>query len=427
MRRFLYIETMDKEQLKRVVLDQKNYFSNRNNLIDRDINYGMYIRTAQIVVISGVRRCGKSCLLSLFRQKMNLTEKQYCYLNCDDERLQLNESLLDQLYSLHLEMYGTEPVFFFDEVQAVPKWEKFVNRMYELGHKVFVTGSNAHLLSSEIATSLTGRNRVITLFPFSFKEYLRYKGHQYHLEALTTMEKSRLLADLNAYQRTGGFPLVVQEEDMEILNAWFQDILYRDVVSRYRLSQVKELRQMAIYLFSNVGKPFSYSTLQKVSELKSLSSVSDYLQYLEQSYLFFYLPKFDYSVKKQMLNSKKLYVIDAGAINRLGFHFSEEKGRLLENTVFLELLRRGKEVYYYRGEKECDFVIVENGKVVEAIQVTDKINEQDKDREVGGLKEAINTFHLENAKIIVYDRDDCLTDGVDVPLVSVWEWLIIGR
>ena len=275
---------MDKEQLKRVVLDQKNYFSNRNNLIDRDINYDTYIRTAQIVVISGVRRCGKSCLLSLFRQKMNLTEKQYCYLNCDDERLQLNESLLDQLYSLHLEMYGTEPVFFFDEVQAVPKWEKFVNRMYELGHKVFVTGSNAHLLSSEIATSLTGRNRVITLFPFSFKEYLRYKGHQYHLEALTTMEKSRLLADLNAYQRTGGFPLVVQEEDMEILNAWFQDILYRDVVSRYRLSQVKELRQMAIYLFSNVGKPFSYSTLQKVSELKSLSSVSDYLQYLEQSY-----------------------------------------------------------------------------------------------------------------------------------------------
>ena len=415
---------MDKDHLKRVMLDQKDYFLNRNNLIYRDINYNLYIRTSQIVVISGVRRCGKSCLLALFRQKMQLSGKEFCYLNCDDERLRLDEMLLDQVYSLHLELFGTEPVFFFDEIQLVPHWEKFVNRMYEYGHKVFVTGSNARLLSSEIATALTGRNRVITLFPFSFNEYLRFKGHEYQLDALTTATKSQLLADLNAYQRTGGFPLVVQEDDLEILNAWFQDILYRDVVTRYRLSQVKELRQMATYLFSNVGKPFSYSTLQKVSELKSTSTVSDYLQYLEQSYLFFYLPKFDYSIKKQMLNSKKLYAIDAGAINRLGFHFSEEKGRLLENTVYLELLRRGKEVYYHRGEKECDFVVFENGQIIEALQVTDKLTEQDKDREIGGLKEALETYHIDNGKIIVYDRDDGLTQGVDVPVVSAWQWLM---
>ena len=410
--------------MKRVMLDQKAYFLNRNNLIYRDIDYDLYSRTSQIVVISGVRRCGKSCLMALFRQKMNLSEKEFCYLNCDDERLLLDDLLLDQLHTLHLEMYGTKPVFFFDEVQMVPHWEKFVNRMYECGHKVFVTGSNARLLSSEIATTLTGRNRVITLFPFSFKEYLRFKGHEYQLNALTTVAKAQLLADLNAYQKTGGFPLVVQENDIEILNAWFQDILYRDVVSRYRLSQVKELRQMAIYLFSNVGKPFSYSTLQKVSELKSTNSVSNYLQYLEQSYLFFYLPKFDYSVKKQMLNSKKLYVIDAGAINRLGFHFSEEKGRLLENTVYLELLRQGKEVYYHKGKKECDFVVFENGQIVEAIQVTDKLTNQNKDREVGGLKDALETYHIENGKIIVYDRDNSLTEGIDVPVVSAWQWLL---
>lgn len=415
---------MDKDQLKRVMLDQKAYFLNRNNLIYRDIDYDLYSRTSQIVVISGVRRCGKSCLMALFRQKMNLSEKEFCYLNCDDERLLLDDLLLDQLHTLHLEMYGTKPVFFFDEVQMAPHWEKFVNRMYECGHKVFVTGSNARLLSSEIATTLTGRNRVITLFPFSFKEYLRFKGHEYQLNALTTVAKAQLLTDLNAYQKTGGFPLVVQENDIEILNAWFQDILYRDVVSRYRLSQVKELRQMAIYLFSNVGKPFSYSTLQKVSELKSTNSVSNYLQYLEQSYLFFYLPKFDYSVKKQMLNSKKLYVIDAGAINRLGFHFSEEKGRLLENTVYLELLRQGKEVYYHKGKKECDFVVFENGQIVEAIQVTDKLTNQNKDREVGGLKDALETYHIENGKIIVYDRDNSLTEGIDVPVVSAWQWLL---
>lgn len=415
---------MDKDQLKRILLDQKSYFKNRNNLICRDVDYDLYIRTSQIVVISGVRRCGKSCLLALFRQKMDLSEKEFCYLNCDDERLQLDETLLDQVHSLHLELFGKEPVFFFDEIQMVPHWEKFVNRMYECGHKIFVTGSNARLLSSEIASALTGRNRVITLFPFSFKEYLRFKGHEYQIDALTTAAKSQLLADLNAYQWTGGFPLVLQENDLEILHTWFQDILYRDVVSRYRLSQVKELRHLAIYLFSNVSKPFSYSTLQKVSELKSTSSVSEYLQYLEQSYLFFYLPKFDYSVKKQMLNSKKLYVIDAGAINRLGFHFSEEKGRLLENTIYLELLRRGKEVYYHRGEKECDFVVFENGQIIEAMQVTDKLTEQDKNREIDGLKEAMETYHVENGKIIVYDSDNSLTKGIDVPVVSAWQWLL---
>lgn len=415
---------MDKDQLKRVVLDQKAFFLRKNNLIYRDIDYDKYIQTAQVVVISGVRRCGKSSLLALFRQKMALTNHDFCYLNCDDERLQLDELLLDQLYSLHLEMYGKEPVFFFDEVQTIPHWEKFVNRMYEYGHKVFVTGSNSQLLSSEIATTLTGRNRVITLFPFSFKEFIRFKKHEYQIDTLTTLAKSQLLADLNTYQKIGGFPLVVQENDLEILNAWFQDIIYRDVVARYRLSQVKELRQIAIYLFSNVGKPFSYSTLQKISELKSLSSVSVYLQYLEQSYLFHYLPKFDYSVKKQMLNPKKLYVVDAGATNRLGFHSSEDKGRLLENTIFLELLRRGKEVYYHKGDKECDFVIVEKGKVVEALQVTDKLDEQNKVREVEGLKEAMTTYQLENGKIIVYDRDDTLLDGIDVPVVSAWQWLL---
>ena len=162
---------MDREKLKEILLDQKFSFTNKRNLIDRDISLDKYLTTNQIVVISGVRRCGKSSLLSIIKNKLSLNEEDYCYFNFDDERIVADVNVMNDIYALHLELYKKEPVFFFDEIQVIKGWEKFVNRMYESGHKIFVTGSNAKLLSSEISTSLTGRNKVIDLFPFSFSEY----------------------------------------------------------------------------------------------------------------------------------------------------------------------------------------------------------------------------------------------------------------
>src|SRR5690554_3848122 len=414
---------MKKQDLQAVLVDQKELFLQKTGLIERDIPLDSFLRTSQVVVITGVRRCGKSSLMCLIREALKLNDSEFCYCNFDDERIVPYPRLLSDIHALHLEMYRTEPVFFLDEVQLVPGWEKFVNRMYEQGLKVFVTGSNAQLLSSELATTLTGRTKILELFPFSFFEYLRYFNKKYSLDQLSVAQRSSLKSDLTKYLSNGGFPLVVKENDVDLLNGWFQDILYRDIVARYNLTSIAELKQTAIYLITNMGKLFSYSTLQKVSGLKSSSSVKDFLGYFEASYLFYYVRKFDYSVKKQILNSRKLYVIDNGIHIRLGVNFSENKGRLLENAVFVELLRRKKEVFYYNGKNECDFLIVENLEVKEAIQVTYEINEHNVERELKGLKEAAKEHQITRLTLIVFEDLKYQVDK-DINVITLYDWLL---
>jgi len=416
---------MNKDRLKEIMFDQKDVFNSKKHLIERDIELEKYIAGGQIVIISGIRRCGKSSLLFLIKQKINLDDSEYCYFNFDDERIIPDISVLEQIYNIHIEVYGKEPVLFLDEIQNISAWEKFVNRMYEQGAKIYVTGSNANLLSSEISTSLTGRNKIIELFPFSFNEYLRFTGNKYNLSRITTKSKSLLVKEFNTYFEKGGFPLVVKENDIELINSYFQDILYRDIISRYRLTQVNEIKQIGLYFSANVGKLFSYATLQKISGVKSLSSIKDYLYYYAQSYMFFYLKKFDYSVKKQIMNPKKVFTIDPGFANRIGFNFSENKGRILENIVFLELLRRGKEVFYHSSKNECDFVIKEGLEIVEAIQVSYMINVSNEQREYAGLQEAMQTYKLQKGLLLTYDTENTSPSGRgEIKVKPVWKWLL---
>jgi predicted AAA+ superfamily ATPase len=416
---------MNKERLKEIMFDQKDVFNSKTNQIERDINLEKYIVTSQVVIISGVRRCGKSSLLYLLKEKMNLSDSAFCYFNFDDERVIADISILENLYNLHIEVFGTEPVLFLDEIQNVDNWEKFVSRMYETGVKIFVTGSNAKLLSSEIATSLTGRNKIIELFPFSFNEYLRYQKKSYQKNKLTSKSKSLLINDFNSFFEMGGFPLVVKENDLELINSYFQDILYRDIISRYRLSQTDEIKQIGLYFASNIGKLFSYLTLQKISGIKSLSSIKNYLYYYEQSYLFFYLKKFDYSVQKQIMNPKKVYSIDQAFAHRLGFNFSENKGRVLENIIYIELLRRGKEVFYHALQNECDFVTKQGMNIVEAIQVTWQLSTYNYDREINGLQEAIDLYKLKKGTLIFMNETELsLKIPGNIELIPVWKWLL---
>lgn len=416
---------MNKQRLKEIMLDQKEVFNRPRNLIERDIDLEMYIATSQVVVISGIRRCGKSSLLFLLKEKMGLTEEKYCYFNFDDERITPEISILENIVTLHIEIYGTFPALFLDEIQNIPGWEKFINRMYEQGTKAFITGSNARLLSSEIATSLTGRNKVIELYPFSFSEYLRFLQKEYNLGKLTPAKRALMQKDFNEYLEIGGFPLVVRENDLELINSYYQDILYRDIVSRYRLSQVNELKELGLYFAANIGKLFSYATLQKISGIKSLSSIKEYLDYFRQSYLYYYLPKFDYSVKKQIMNPKKVYAIDPGFANRLGFRFSEDRGRLIENVVFNELLRRGHEVYYHSGKYECDFVLKTGTEVVGLIQVTDRLHHENTAREINGLKEAMQLYKQPAGLLLVNDPvTEFLDMEKDVSIQNVEQWLL---
>ena len=416
---------MNKDRLKEIMFDQKDVFNSRKRLIRRDIALEKYIETSQVVIISGIRRCGKSSLLFLIKEEMKLEESDFCYVNFDDERIIAEVSILEEIYNHHLEVYGKEPILFFDEIQNIGNWEKFVNRMYEQGVKIFVTGSNAKLLSSEISTSLTGRNKLIELLPFSFSEYLRYKENHYDLNHLTSKSKSLLQKDFNTYMQTGGFPLVVKENDTELVNGYFQDILYRDIISRYRLTQVNEIKQIGLYFASNVGKLFSYATLQNISGVKSLSSIKDYLSYYEQSYLFSYLKKFDYSVKKQIMNSKKVYTVDPAFASRLGFNFSGNKGRILENIVYIELFRRGCEVYYYSGNNECDFLVRKSLSLVKAIQVVYQLDKTNYEREYRGLQEAMQTYGIPQGVLITNSTEESfIPEQEGIEIIPVWKWLL---
>ena len=416
---------MNKDRLKEIMLDQKDAFNNTKHLIRRNIPLEKYIKTSQIVIISGIRRCGKSSLLRLIREEMKLEAPDFCYFNFDDERILAEVSILEELFNLHIELYGKEPMLFFDEIQNVGNWEKFINRKYEQGVKIFVTGSNAKLLSSEISTSLTGRNKLIELFTFSFSECLLFQGRKYDIDRLTSKSRALLQKDFNTYMQTGGFPLVVKENDTELVNGYFQDILYRDIISRYRLTQVNEIKQIGLYFASNIGKLFSYSTLQSISGVKSLSSIKDYLSYYELSYLFSYLKKFDYSVKKQIMNSKKVYTADHAFAARLGFNFSENKGRILENIVYTELLRRDCEVYYYSGNNECDFLIKKGLTIVNAIQVVDQLDRTNYEREYRGLQEAMQTYRIPQGMLITNSIETSVIPEYEgIEIVSVWKWLL---
>ena len=218
---------------------------------------------------------------------------------------------------------------------------------------------------------------------------------------------------------------MVKENDTELVNGYFQDILYRDIISRYRLTQVNEIKQIGLYFASNIGKLFSYSTLQSISGVKSLSSIKDYLSYYEHSYLFSYLKKFDYSVKKQIMNSKKVYTADHAFATRLGFNFSENKGRILENIVYIELLRRGCEVYYYSGNNECDFLIKKGLNIVKAIQVVDQLDKTNYEREYRGLQEAMQTYRIPQGILITNSTEvSVFPEHEGIEIISVWKWLL---
>jgi hypothetical protein len=381
--------------------------------------------TRQVVIVSGIRRCGKSSLLRLFKDKMGLSDPGYCYFNFDDERISRDPEILGQIHEIHLELFETEPVFFFDEIQNVSGWEKFINRMYERGSKIFVTGSNARLLSSEISTSLTGRNRVLALYPFSFSEYLKFRGIAFQPGKLSTTAKARLRGAFHQYMETGGFPLIIQEQDLELIHSYFQDILYRDIISRYRISQVDEIRQIGIYFASNIGKLFSYSTLQQVSGVKSTNSIKEYLEYYRQAWLFYYLRKFDYSIRKQIMNPKKVYTADPALANRLGMNFSANKGRVAENIVYVELLRRGCDVYYHSGKNECDFLIREGLKITGAIQVCITLHDGNETREMKGLAEAMEIHQLDHGLLLTLDDESEITfNGKKIITIPIWKWLI---
>jgi hypothetical protein len=283
------------------------------------------------------------------------------------------------------------------------------------------------MLSRELGTHLTGRYTRKELYPFSFKEFLRFKEADIpETGLLATNERALLKRHFNEYFELGGFPAYLKSGNKEYLKSLYESVLYRDVMVRNNLTNEKELLELVYYISSNAGKLMSYNSLAKVVGVRNATTISKYVAYLQDSYLIFMVNKYDVSLKKQIQNAKKGYLIDLGLLRTLAFHHTEDNGRLLENLVFLELKRRDKEIYYHSQKKECDFVVKDKTKIVEAIQVSWSIEaESTYNRELAGLLDAMNTYGLKEGLILTESMNrEIDVEGYKVRVLPVWKWML---
>lgn len=359
--------------------------------------------SGRIRIISGIRRCGKSTYLrEQFRDS-----GQALFLNFEDPRLEGFD--LQDFYKLEsiAEKKGMR-FFVFDEIQNVPEWEQYVRSAYDRKKKFFLTGSNASMLSRELGTKLTGRYRQTELFPFSYSEYLQFRKLQKGKESL------------ERYLLEGGFPEYLEENDPEYLRTLLRDIVSRDIAVRRNLRNESDLIRLAVFLLSNCGKEFSYNRITGSLQIRSVRTTIDYCDFLRESYLVDYIPRFSWSVRQQQNNPKKVYGVDTGLIKANSLSLSPDSGRFLENVVFSQLRRQGLKIEYFRDERcECDFV-VRNPEGASAIQVCSHIDRQNMQRELLGLKNAMVAIQAKQGCIITLDQEDTL-DGI--PVIPAWKWL----
>lgn len=413
------------QDLRKIVLKQKEEIEQLDGTIKRDILSEIlsWFKDNRVIILTGIRRCGKSTILrQIMKQKEN-----YCYVNFEDERfLDFKAQDFESLNEILIEIYGDPKIYFFDEIQNVEKFETFVRRLQDEGKKIVITGSNASLLSKEFGTRLTGRYKPFEVFPFSFAEYLNFKNIEIKKDwDYKTQKRVEVKKAFNEYIEKGGFPEYLKTNDKGYIKDIFENILYKDVIARYSIKKQKIIKELINILATNISSTFTYNSIKKILHLGNSITVKEYIFYLSNSYFFFELPKFDFSLRKSLTAPKKIYLIDTAFNQIAGFNFSQNTGKNLENVVFIELKRRKKEVYYFAEKGECDFVIKDVAKIIQVIQVCYNLDKENKDREVNGLVEALNKFKIEEGCIITLDQEDEFEQGgKKVKVIPIWKWLL---
>ena len=393
-----------KSELRKILRSQRETMERRTSgVIREDLERVKPIQNFAII-ISGIRRCGKSTLLI---QSMKMEEEFY-YLNFEDPRLvecELREiEMLEEAFS---EEFHDANLYYFDEIQNFSGWESYVRYLLENEKKVVITGSNASLLSRELGTKLTGRNLRIELFPFSYHEYLDY------------LDREDSKVSFQDYLASGGFPEFLRTGLDEVLQNLLLDIIARDIIFINPVKNPGVVTEIAVYLLGNISREFTLSKLQKIfSAIGSVTTIASYMDLLEDAYIIFTLPRFSYSQKSRQINPKKVYAIDNGLIRANSIQFSDDSGRFLENHVFLELRKRYRELFYFREKGECDFLVKEKTKITKAIQVCYELTTQNKRREIEGLVEAMEFFELDNGYILTLDQEeDILVAGKRISIL----------
>jgi predicted AAA+ superfamily ATPase len=400
---------MKQSVIEQIAAEQQAYLLSENTGLERNILPSLPDLQHFALIISGIRRSGKSTLLKQF---LTGKHKAAFFFNFEDIRLYEFTTgdfrILDSIIA-----HSGKKTLFFDEIQIVKGWELFVRQKLDQGFQVTVTGSNAEMLSRELGTKLTGRHITKELYPFSFSEFARLKQ----------AEKSEQL--FARYLQTGGFPEVIKTENSEILPFLTEDIIHRDIAVRYGVKDVSALKRLCSFFMNNAGNLVSPSKLTGAIGVKAPSTVLEYFSYFEACYLINLMPKFSYSAKSQMLAPKKLYVIDTGLIKAGTTAFSENSGHILENTVFYHLRRQYNQLYYFsENNSECDFIVKEKEQVTQAVQVCGHLNGDNEEREINGLFAAMDYFNLTEGTIVTFNISDLIAKSdKTVHIVPAWKWL----
>lgn len=421
-----------KELFKTIIKDFHN--SELPSVFRREID--VPLNTGKIITLIGARRTGKTYL---FYQIMNdlltsISKENLLYINFEDERLSVNSSELNKIIEAYYELNPRKKnkiYFFFDEIQNIDGWEKFVRRLYDtISKNIFITGSSSKLLSKEIATSLRGRTLSFEVFPFSFNEFLRYRGID-SKDHYSTKNKALIINNCDEYLKIGGFPETINLRDdlrRKTLQSYFDVMLYRDLIERYELKNPTALKYFIKKGISNIGNKITvnklYNELKSQGIRTSKDTVYGFINQVHDSYILFPVNYYSESLSVQMINEKKLYCIDNGLANTVSFKFSEDRGRMLENLVYLNLRRYNEEIYYHKGRGECDFVVKDRDNY-RVIQVTQEISNTNRDREIKGLIEAMERFNLKEGLVITEDFSDTIDLGKKKIYVEpVWKWLL---
>lgn len=412
--------------LRDIVLLQKRELENRlhETYVERKVSVSWEPGDDLIKVITGPRRAGKSFYgIHLIQQTGS-----YGYVNFDDERLSVVDDY-DEIVTAVNAVYGNPRYLFFDEIQNLPRWEMFVNRLQRQGFKLLITGSNANLLSSELSTHLAGRHASLILFPFSFAEALSVSAGE-----KTEIEK---MAALSQYAEQGGYPepLLKKIDRRDYLRNLLQSMLYKDIVKRFKVRAVQGIEDMTLYLLSNISCQYTFSALSGVTKCRSVHTVDKYIRYLQEAYLVFSIPRFSFKVKDQTGYNKKVYCTDNGMAVSSGFRFSENRGALYENLVAVALKKEeilGRiSLFYWRSpqNEEVDFVVKEGLHVTQLIQVcVDATNEKTLKREMRALIKASVALHCDDLLLLNdrIDRNETFRwHDVEraIRLMPLWRWL----
>lgn len=409
--------------MRTVIYNQKK---ERDNLLaqpylQRHTKYALSVllQNHNIKLITGPRRVGKSTQALLM-----LKGKNFAYLNFDDNKL-LELWDEDLVMNILDEVYPNYEFLLLDELQNINGWDVWVSKLYRRGVNMVITGSNANMLSGEMATLLTGRYLEVKMFPFSLKETMEWMQIDVH----GVREEQRLQVVLHEYLLKGGYPETVAMRSItqNYLSTLFDSIIYKDIVKRHKVRNVTDLNNVALFLLANYCNPLSYNDVCDDLGLASVSTVKKFMEYLHEPFLFYYLPRFNNKLKLMKKAPKKVYVVDNGFVTSRAFNLSENLGRLLENQVFIELLRKGYDtensLFYYRSrnDKETDFVLRNGTKVEQLIQVCyDLSNEKTLKREVSSLMECADELHCTKLTIVTYndertiERNGCIINVVPI-------------